>query len=112
MTRECDDPRLGEAPLGGEPAEGRGAGEHDHADRHHAPVTNDVGQPAAEREQRGQGQQVGVDRPLHPGAAQAEFLLDLRDGDGHDGLVDEGHRDREDHRCEDQVLQPAPVALA
>ena len=36
-----------------------------------------VRQPAAEREQGGEGQEVGVDRPLHSGAGQAELLLDL-----------------------------------
>ncbi len=62
-----------------------------------------VGQPAAEGEQRRQRQQVGVDRPLHAGAGEAELLLDLRRRDRHDRLVDEGHRDGEDHRRQDQV---------
>ena len=70
-----------------------------------------VGQPAAEGEEGGQRQQVGVDRPLHPGAAQAELLLDLGHGDGDDGLIDEGHRDGEDHGRQDQVLRLPPVGL-
>jgi hypothetical protein len=36
-----------------------------------------VGQAAAEGEEGGQRQQVGVDRPLHAGAGQAELPLDL-----------------------------------
>ena len=61
-----------------------------------------VGQPAAEREQRGQREQVGVDRPLHAGAREAEFRLDLRCRDRHDRLVDERHRHGEDHGGEHQ----------
>ena len=38
--------------LGGEPAGRRGDHEDDHADEHHRPVPDDVGQAAAEREQR------------------------------------------------------------
>jgi hypothetical protein len=66
-------------------------------------VPHRVGQPAAESEEGGQRQQVSVDRPLHAGGGQAEFLLELGHGDGHDGLVDERHRHGEDHRGQDQV---------
>jgi len=100
---ERNEPRLGQAALRGQPAQRRRAGEDDDAEGHHPPVAHRVGQPATEGEQRRQCEQVGVDGPLHAGGGQAEFALDLRHGDGHDGLVDERHRDGEDHRRQDQV---------
>ena len=45
-----------------------------------------------EGEQRGQGDQVAVDHPLHAGRREAELALDVRHGDGDDRLVDERHR--------------------
>ncbi len=89
--------------LRGQPAHRRGSREHDHAERHHLAVPDRVGQAPAEGEQRGQRQQVGVDRPLRAGARQAELLLDFGRGDRDDRLVDEGHRHGEDHRRENQV---------
>ena len=62
-----------------------------------------VRQAAPEGEQSGQRQQVGVDRPLHAGAGEPELPLDLWDGDRHDRLVDEGHRDGKDHRRQNQI---------
>ena len=93
--------------LGSEPAHGGGHGEDDDADHDHLLVPDGVGQTAAEGEERGQREQIGVDRPLHPGAGETELLLDLGYGDGDDGLIDEGHRDGEDHRRQDQILRPA-----
>ena len=81
--------------------------EDDDADHNHLPVADGVCQAAPKGEQRRQGQQVGVDHPLHPCAGQAKLSLDLRHGDGHDGLVDERHRDGEDHRRQDPVLRSA-----
>ena len=100
---ERDDPRLGDGPLGGEPAQRRRADEDDHADDAHLGVAEDVRQPAAQGEQRGQGDQVAVHHPLHAGRGQPELALDVRHGDGDDRLVDERHGDREDHRGEDPV---------
>jgi hypothetical protein len=42
----------------------RGHGEPDDADDDHAPAPEHVAEPPAEREQRGEGQQVAVDDPL------------------------------------------------
>ena len=66
---EGDDPGLGGGALGGQTAHGRGGGEHDHAEHHHPAVSDGVGQPATEGEEGGQRQEIGVDRPLHPGVA-------------------------------------------
>ena len=68
-------------------------------------VSDGVGQPAAEREQRRQRQQVGVDRPLDLGVGQAELVLDVGRRDRDDRLIDERHRDREDHRDQNQVAR-------
>jgi hypothetical protein len=66
-------------------------------------MTDRVREPATERKQRGQRQQVGVDRPLHAGVRQNEFLLNLGRRDRHDRLIIERHRDGEDHRRQDQT---------
>src|SRR5664280_244608 len=68
-------------------------------------VPDRVRQPAAEREQRGEREQVGVDRPLHAGAREVKLLLNFGRGDRHDRLVDERHRHGKDHRRQDQVLR-------
>ena len=105
---EEDDPGLGQVAGGRGPAEGRADGEAHHPDHHHAPVPGDVRQAAAEGEQGRQRQQVAVHDPLHARGRQREVLLELRDGDGDDGLVDERHRHREDHRREHQPLVLSP----
>ena len=74
---ERDEPRLGEASLRRQPAERRRAGEHDHAGHDHLLVPDGVGEPAAEGEERGEREQVRVDRPLDAGARQPELVLDL-----------------------------------
>ena len=66
---EDDEPGLGERALGRRAAQRRRDGEDDDADQHHPPVAEDVGEPAAEREDRRQRQQVGVDHPLDAAAA-------------------------------------------
>ena len=103
MSPEGHDPRLGCPPGGRQAAHGRGPGEDDDAEHHHLLVTDRVGQPAPEGEERGQRQQIGVDRPLHARAREPELSLDLGRRDGDDRLVDERHRDGEDHRRQDEV---------
>jgi hypothetical protein len=100
---ERHDPGLRKASFGGEPAQRGRGGEHDDAERDHPAVTDGVGESPAEREQGSQRQQVGVDSPLHAGVREAELLLHFGRGDRHDRLIDEGHRDGEDHRRENQV---------
>ena len=60
--------------LRGQPAQGRGAGEDHDAEHRHPAVPDGVGQPAAEGEEGGQGEQVGVDRPLDPGGGETQLL--------------------------------------
>jgi hypothetical protein len=75
-------------------------------------VPGDVGQAAAEGEQGRQRQQVGVDRPLHAAGRQAQVTLDRGRCDRDDRLVDKGHRDREDHRGQDQAARLAAASAA
>ena len=100
---EGHDPRFGDAALRRETAHDRGPGEDDHPEDAHAAMAEDVGQPPAQGEQSRQGQEIGVDHPLHAGGAEPELALNVGDGDGDDGLVDERHRDRKDHRGQDKV---------
>ena len=99
-------------PRGVSAAQRRRAGEDDHPEHDHPAVPGDVGQAAAEGEQRRQRQQVGVDRPLHAAGRQAQVMLDRRRGDRDDRLVDERHGDREDHRGQDQASRLATGGTA
>ena len=91
-----DEPRLGEVADGREAAQQRGDAEAGDADQRHALVADDIGDAPAEQEERGGGEQVDVDRPLHAVVAEAEVLLDGRRGERDDRLVDRRHRDGED----------------
>ncbi len=102
---ERDDPDLGDVAGRRQPVQGRRAGEDHDAEDQHLAVAEDIGEPAAEREQRRKGDEVTVDHPLQAGRRERELLLDLGGGDRHDRLIDERHRDREDHRHEHQVLR-------
>ena len=70
----------------------------------HPLVALDVGDPAAEGEERGGRYEVAVDHPLHRGLAQVEVLLQLRYRDQADRLIDERHRDGADHPRQRDLL--------
>ena len=63
---------------GGEAAEQRGQRKHDDAGDEDPAPPEDVAGPAAEQQQPAEGQRVGVDHPLQPGAREAERVLDVR----------------------------------
>ena len=107
---EADDPGLGVGPLRREAAHGGGPDEDDHTDHAHLGVAEDVREPAAQGEQRGQSDQVRVHDPLDPGRRQAQLALDVRHRDGDDRLIDERHGDREDHCGEHRVAALPSVA--
>jgi len=115
---EDDEPGLVEGGIGGGAAEGGGGGEDDDAEHDHAPVAGDVGEAAAEGEEGREREQVAVDDPLHARRREREVVLDRRHRDRDDRLVDEGHRDGEDHRRQDQfavgggrLVHAAPFAV-
>ena len=83
-------------------AQDRGHPEADQPGREHPPLAQDVAQRAADQDQRGQRDQVGVGRPLLTGEAAAEVVADGRErhvdhrgvhgDDG--GAQDAGHQDQ------------------
>jgi hypothetical protein len=101
---ERDDPRLGDRARRGEATAGRCHSKADHADHHHPTPPEHVAELATEGEQRRQRQQIPVDDPLRAGRRQRQVLLQVRDRDRHDRLIDERHRDREHHRRQHQAL--------
>ena len=68
--------------------------------RNMAPAPEDVAEPAARHEQHGEGQRVGVDRPLERRQRSVQVALDRRQRDVHDGVVEHDHEQREAHRAE------------
>jgi hypothetical protein len=53
------------------------------------------------KEQTGEDEHVGVHDPLQRGSRDAEFLLDARQGDVHDGVVKPDDHERERQHGED-----------
>ena len=64
-----------------------------------------VAQRAADEDQRGERERVGVDDPLRPGDTGVEVAVDRRQGEPDDRAVEERHARAEDHRGE----QPAAL---
>ena len=103
---------------GGEAAQGGGDEEPGDTDPEGADAADPVAELAAEGDQGGQGEHVGVDHPLLAGGTQAEILAHHRERHRDHGLVEHDHRQRPGHRDEDQPavrggghrqLHPAPV---
>ena len=82
--------------------------EHGDAEEEHPPAPEDVAEPAARHEEDGEGQRVGVDRPLEARERRIEVRLDRRQRDVHDRVVEHDHEQREAHRGE---RPPAAVGL-
>ena len=73
------------------------AGEHDHAEQEHPAAAEDVAEPAARDEQHRERQRVRVDGPLERRDRRAEVVLDRRQRDVHDRVVEHDHEQREAH---------------
>jgi hypothetical protein len=69
----------------------RGQGEDRHADQEQPPPAVHVGEPAADEQQPGQGEQVTADHPLQTGHRQVQAALDGRDRDINHVVVEVGH---------------------
>ena len=81
--------------------DGGGDGEAEQAADERPLAAEEIADPAAEEEQRAERQRVGGDDPLARVVAEAEVLLRARQGDVHDGRVEDDHQlrhgdDRED----------------
>ena len=83
--------------------------EDDDAGDEAAAAAEDVAQAPAGDEQHGEGQRVGVDRPLQARDGDVEVALDRRQRDVHDRVVEHDHEQREAHRAE---RPPAAVVVA
>jgi hypothetical protein len=102
-----DDPRLADRARRRRPAQHRGDREADDSHEQRPAMAEDVGQLAAEGEEGREREQIAVDDPLRARGRQRQVLLEPRDRDGDDRLVDEHHRHRGDHGGEDQALAPS-----
>jgi|GEM_PF-4080208 len=91
-----DQPRPGVVTVRCETTQQRGAPEGRDPDQRHPAMSQDVGQPPAEQEERGGGDQVDVDGPLHRAVGDSEIPLDRRPGQRHDGLIYRRHRHSDD----------------
>ena len=78
------------AVLGRQRAADGGDGEPQHADHEDPPPAHPIAQRAAQQQQAGQRQRVGVQRPLQAGQAAAQILADPRQRDVHHGAVEHG----------------------
>ena len=76
----------------GQAAGQRGEGEDGQADLEGAAAAEDVAEAAAEEQQAAEGERVGVEHPGQPGRAEVEGGVDVRQGDVHDGRVEDQHQ--------------------
>ena len=87
----------------------RAGREHGRAGEEHPAATDHVGRAPGEQQQGAEGQDVGVDHPGEPGGAQAEVVLDRRQGDVDDrGVQHDDELGRDQHR----QGRPAPQRTA
>ena len=84
--------------VGAKPIVAVESGEDDDAEQEHPAAAEDVAEPAAGDEQHGEGERVRVDRPLERGQRGVEVVLDRRQRDVHDRVVQHDHEQGEAHR--------------
>ena len=85
---------------GGGGDQGRG-GEDGQPGQEHGAAVEEVGEPAAEEQQAAGEQDVGGDDPLVVAAGERQGLPDGREGDVHDGDVEDDHELGHQHQAED-----------
>jgi hypothetical protein len=76
----------------GEPAEERGGGEERQARHEDVPAAQEVAESPGKQQQAAERDQVGVDRPRQARIREPEVVLDIRQGDVHDGHVEDDHQ--------------------
>ena len=94
-ARALDRPR-DDQPSGGrrERARGRAGGEDREPDDEHAAPAEPLTEAGPGQQQHGEGQRVGVHRPLQRGQRCAQVKPDHRQRGGHDQVVQRGHEQR------------------
>jgi hypothetical protein len=80
------------ARIGRKPAANRCEREDTDADHENAPPPEAVARRAADQEQCGHAQRVGIDHPLHRRERRVQIRFHAGQRDVDDGFVDEGHR--------------------
>src|SRR5437870_8836701 len=75
----------------GQAARERGAREDDEPGDEHEPATEQIGHPRAEQEEAAVGEEITVDDPLQALLAEAEVVLDRRQGDVEDRGIEYVH---------------------
>ena len=73
-------------------AQERCAREHREPGEEHAPLADQVAEPAGEQQQAAEGDQVGVDDPGEVALGEAQVVLDRRERDVHDRRVEDDHQ--------------------
>jgi hypothetical protein len=119
-----DDRRRGGAPgsleeprddqrrrRGRQPAQDRGDGEAGQAGQEDPPAPEQIPEPAEQQEQAAERDQVRVRDPGQAGGAHPEVGLDRREGDVHDGRVEDQHELPEQDGEQPQHATPRCVAI-
>ena len=88
------------ASEGAKPAVAEESAKTIDAEEERAAAAEDVAEPAAGREQDGEGEGVAVDRPLERRDRGVELALDRGQGHVHDRVVEHDHEQGEAHRRE------------
>jgi len=102
-------PRGDEQPEGlGRPTGRGGDREADEAGEERPLAAEEIGDPAAEQEERAEGERVGRDHPLTTVVREAQRLLRRGQGDVHDGRVEDDHELGDPQHSEDE---PAAVVM-
>ena len=83
------------ADRGSERGRGRAAVKIVEPDREHPPAAEAVAERGAGQQQHGEGERVGVDRPLEPVETRAEVAADHRQRGRDDEVVERDHEDRD-----------------
>ena len=110
-ARALQEPRADEElDVRRDPAQHRGDGEPQHAEQEDLLAAEAVTERPAEQHERGEREQIAVDRPLQTRDVGVEVGADVRQRDIDDGAVEERHAGREDRGEQDapagRRLQP------
>ncbi len=95
----------------GQAAEQTREGEHRQADEEDLAPPVEVGRPAAEQQETGEGQGVRIDDPLQVRIAEVQVVLYRRQRDVHDGRVEHDHELPHAHDGEDEPGRYGPARL-
>ena len=93
-----------EGLAAGEAADGGGEREEEDAAEEDPLASDEVTEPSGHQQEAAEGDQVGVDHPGEARLREVEVVLDRRQGDVHDGRVEDAHQLAE---TDDEERDPA-----